>query len=375
MLLLFIVLAACSDLGTWDQLSRIMKTDSWFDPAWPTRTKLTFNNSAQSEDLLDFPVLVVLDPSKIDYADFNSDGSDIRFVDGNDSTVVLPHEIESWISGGTSYIWVGIPRIDGGSASDYVWLYFGNPGAASGENPSAVWNDHYVGVWHLDASYSDSSQYGNHGTGNAVGSIAGPVAGAGSFGGDVSGSYIEIADSSSLDIQNSLTLEAWIRKNVDGDRIIVSKYDKGPLDNARSYDLGFDRAGHNGRSYITISEDGGLHTDGVLELTSGSAINTGEWHHIAGVYDNSNLSDIRLYMFLDGNLDSEKTSDQSSVFPSAETVLIGAMWEDGVQYGFWDGDIDEVRISDTPRSADWLAAQYLAMTDSFITFASAESFE
>ena len=82
-------------------------------------------------------------------------------------------------------------------------------------------------------------------------------------------------------------------------------------------------------------------------------------------------------MFLDGILDSEKTSDQPYIHLSDETVLIGALW-DGVVMNvndFWHGDIDEVRISDTPRSADWLAAQYLAMTDSFITFSSVESYE
>jgi hypothetical protein len=371
------VLASCTDLGAWDQLLEIMKTASWFDVAWNKRIKLTFQNGGQVEDLLDFPVLVVLEPSRINYSDFRSDGSDIRFIDATDSTTPLAYEIESWVSGDSSYIWVRIPKINGGSNSDYIWLYFGNSDAASGENPSAVWDTNYVGIWHINATYTDSSQYSNHGTGNAVGNVADPanpipIAAAGSF--DGISSHIEIADSSSLDISGSLTLEAWIRKNSNGDRIIVSKYDKGMVANARSYDLGFDRAGHFGQSYITVSQDGALYGGGILELTSGSAISNGQWHHIAGVYDNSNPSDAKLYIFLDGVLDNEKTSDQSNIFLSDETVLIGAMWEDGVMYGFWDGDIDEVRISDIPRSADWLAAQYLAMTDSFISYSSVESY-
>ena len=369
-LLLCVVLTTCSALGAWDQLLAIISAESWFDVAWQKRIKLSFNNSDQNEDLIDFPVLVVLNSSKIDYSNFKVDGSDIRFIDAGDATTALPYEIESWISGGTSYIWVRTPRINGASGSDHIWLYFGNPGATSGENPSAVWNDRYVGVWHLNAAYTDSSQYGNHGTtSNGPGNVTGPIADAGSF--DGANSYVEIADSFSLDITGSLTLEAWIKKeNIAGDRIIVSKYNKGF--SARSYDLGFDRGGHFGQSYVTVSSDGVLNNGGILESTS--AIANDEWHHVTGVYDNSNL---KLYMFLDGILDSEKTSNQPSILLSDETVLIGAMW-DGVVMNvndFWHGDIDEVRISDTPRSADWLAAQYLAMTDSFITFSSVDSYE
>jgi len=66
--------------------------------------KLSFVNSGQNEDLLDFPVLVVLNPTKIDYSAFKTDGSDIRFVDAGDGPTMLSHEVEIWISGGTSYI-------------------------------------------------------------------------------------------------------------------------------------------------------------------------------------------------------------------------------------------------------------------------------
>jgi len=35
---------------------------------------------------------------------------------------------------------------------------------------------------------------------------------------------------------------------------------------------------------------------------------------------------------------------------------------------FFDGAIDEVRISDVARSDDWIKAQYLSMTDAFINY-------
>ena len=36
--------------------------------------------------------------------------------------------------------------------------------------------------------------------------------------------------------------------------------------------------------------------------------------------------------------------------------------------GRFSGLIDEVRISDTPRSADWIAAQHASMSDTFVSY-------
>ena len=55
-------------------------------------------------------------------------GADLRFVDADDSTL-LDHEIESWNPGGTSYVWVRVPTIDGSSSSDFIYLYYDKTGA------------------------------------------------------------------------------------------------------------------------------------------------------------------------------------------------------------------------------------------------------
>ena len=50
----------------------------------------------------------------------------------------------------------------------------------------------------------------------------------------------------------------------------------------------------------------------------------------------------------------------------------GTPWRLGDQNQWTDGEtsaaLDEVRLSRTPRSADWIAAQYLSMSDNFITY-------
>ena len=59
---------------------------AWWDTDWNERKKLTFKNADQTENLVDFPVLVVLDSPRIDYAKTLNAGEDIRFIDADGTT-------------------------------------------------------------------------------------------------------------------------------------------------------------------------------------------------------------------------------------------------------------------------------------------------
>ena len=50
---------------------------------WGRRRKITFNNSGQTEDLDNVPVLIRLDSNRIDYGRTQANGWDIRFVDAD----------------------------------------------------------------------------------------------------------------------------------------------------------------------------------------------------------------------------------------------------------------------------------------------------
>jgi hypothetical protein len=72
-------------------------------------------------------------------------------------------------------------------------------------------------------------------------------------------------------------------------------------------------------------------------------------HHLAGVYDGKS---VRLY--IDGTLAAEQSCPGKPQLSGAD-VAVGRLL-DGL--GDFDGEITEVRISDTARSADWLQTQY-----------------
>ena len=142
-------------------------TESWWNASWLNRTQITFDNSARADNLIDFPVLVSLTSSEVDFAKIKAGGADIRFIDRT-TGAELNYQIENWDDGAeTATVWVKIPQIDGSSDTDFIWMYYHNPGA-SDNSGTAVWNAGYEGVWHLneatDATNVDATINTNDGT-------------------------------------------------------------------------------------------------------------------------------------------------------------------------------------------------------------------
>src|SRR3990172_12282946 len=99
---------------------------AWWNNSWGLRRKIAFNNSGQTENLQNFPVLIRLDSSRIESFRTQNAGEDLRFVDADDTTM-LDHEIELWNESGSSYVWVRIPQINGASTTDFIYMYYDNP--------------------------------------------------------------------------------------------------------------------------------------------------------------------------------------------------------------------------------------------------------
>ena len=130
------------------QLKATSTPVAWYNISWGYRRKITFDNSAQAENLTNFPVLVKLDSTKIDYSNTQDSGQDIRFTD-SDGTTLLSYEIEEWNETATSSIWVKVPQIDASSNTDHIYMYYGNTAATDGQGATSVWGQNFKGVWHM----------------------------------------------------------------------------------------------------------------------------------------------------------------------------------------------------------------------------------
>ncbi|MDX1430163.1 MAG: DUF2341 domain-containing protein, partial [Rhodothermales bacterium] len=343
-----------SDLGG----SNNIAADSpagWWDSNWLDRKQIVFDNTNSTEDLDFFPVLVTLTAAEIDYGSTQNAGEDIRFVDSDGTP--LDFEIEKWDESGTSYIWVKVPRIDAGSNTDYIWMYYNNTGASDGQNALGVWSDNYEGVWHLGESGSGAagefvdSSGTNHGTGGGGSAAATPTQDSGGVIGDAQlfdgvDDYIEIPTNYLL---SDVSLEMWFYYDGVGsaDHILAGKSDGGSTESwsihvNNNVDVRIrDDINNAGRNYYD------------------TAVGPIGWHHIVATMDG-----LENRLYLDGALvpgGSGQLSDNDWA-SFVGNFFIGQRGNDSM---FWDNLIDEVRLSSIARSAEWIEAQYLNQEGSF----------
>jgi uncharacterized repeat protein (TIGR01451 family) len=324
---------------------------------WTQRMRLTFTNTTVS-NLIDFPVLVTLDNSRINYGQTQNAGQDIRFVDPDGT--VLAHEIEEWNESGTSYVWVKVPQIDSGSTSDYIWIYYGNAAASDGQDAEKVWDIAYEGVWHLEELVQDEQTSGTHfdsTTNNNDGSqsnnddATGKIATGQGFDGN---DYIQITGL--LGSPTDITLGAWVNYSglIHVDIVSLGDYVAMRLHEPITELQGFF---YNGSSWSITDYS--------------QSFNGSGWHYLVYTIDDSNNSQ---KLYVDGVERSSTNYAASINFTGGlgPDTIIGYHGNGQTTFGFI-GTIDEVRASSMVRSSDWITAQYQSMTDNFIAFDSEDT--
>ncbi|MCH8309921.1 MAG: DUF2341 domain-containing protein [Chloroflexi bacterium] len=321
--------------------------EAWWDTNWQARTKITFDQWAPGENLVDFPVLVSLSSASVDFAKIMSGGADMRFID-DDGVTALPYEIEDWDDvAETANVWVKVPQIDAGSTSDHIWMYYNNASAADNQNSAGVWTNGYSAVWHLDETsgntISDSTSNGNDGTKRSVTEPSpvtnGMIGGAQHFDG-----LDDFVTNNTLVSTQSLTMEAWVSPDAlpGGWNTVIEVGDDQPW------------FGILGSSKIAIYR-------GSAGIESIAKVTLSTFNHIVVTHDGSTVR-----MWINGVEDTPPGSLTNS--NTATGFGVGYNGSDGV----FDGIIDEARISDTVRSDDWVVAQYRSMSLTFNTFGNEE---
>jgi Domain of unknown function (DUF2341) len=125
----FAVLCVGALLSAWPARS----ATGWLNP-WSFRNPVTITNTSGSA-LTNFQVKITLG-SSFDFTKAKSDGSDVRMT-ADDGTTQIPFWIENWNAASqTASIWVQVPSVPTTGAT--IYLYYGNPGAASASNGDAT---------------------------------------------------------------------------------------------------------------------------------------------------------------------------------------------------------------------------------------------
>jgi hypothetical protein len=247
--------------------------------------------------------------------------------------------------------WVKVPSINNGTV---LYLHYSDLGVGNTQNPTGVWDANYKAVWHLKEPTGnpaiDSTSNPNDGTPeNSPTQTAGQIDGSLAYA-NANDSNVRVLDNASLRLVNTMTLSGWAKAGWTGGDInpglIVAKW-KTP---ARAELL----AGKFDAALIVSRERG--------EAVSGpDDIDGGAWHYVVGVADAAGLTGLKLYV--DGALQNTANYTGTSQTGFSNLMIgnspdsLGCPPGPGCEQD-WNGGLDEVRVSDTPRSAGWIATEY-----------------
>lgn len=332
-------------------------TGDWWNDAFSKRVRITFKND-EGEELTEFPVMVKLDATRIDYG-ASPTGTDLRFVDADGQTL-LAHEIDRWSPSGDSFVWVRVPKIDKASGADHMWLYYGNQDATDTQDAATVWAG-FVGVYHLSPNAAaptevvDSTRaYPGGWSGEGGDPIAGVIGDAAGFDGS---QFVNVGniDEFSVDPGEAHTVEVWLNPEALQEQYVLHQEGQ-----CRGWLVGISKDGdYTGH----LSAESDLDICGNYnEYQVTTAASIGAWRYLTLVMDRP-ASVMRL--FVDGVLADSVAIDNTADADGNGSFRIGTDWDNSQPFS---GSIDEVRVSSSARSAGWIAAQHRSMTDGFLSF-------
>jgi biopolymer transport protein ExbB len=313
---------------------------AWWNGDWSYRKEISFDLTPKGADIpgapTDVPVLIRLSLGNFQYFnDAKPDGSDFRFVAADDKTPLKFHIERFDPQTQIALVWVRVPRLTGGAATDKIFLYYGNKNAPSAADPTGTYDASQALVYHFAGSKDspqDSTGYKSEPSAfDAELTPASLIGGGVKFSGTQT---ISIPANGAVHLapNKGFTLSAWVRfAAAQNDADIAQLADSG-----RQLVLGIAGAQafarYNGAGQpVTITPTGEL--------------STGEWHHLA-----VRIGDGRLTLFVDG---SDVGHANTEVQEIGGVLTIGGS---AAQSNYFTGELDELEVATSVRSADWLKA-------------------
>jgi len=360
---------------------------NWWDSDWTNRMLITINHDFIDAELTNFPIKVTFTANETLYDNILANGTDIAFIDYEDNSSELYYELEHfsreiWVTGVVNLTaWVQVPTVEDLSDTK-IWIYWGNSGAAAHADTwdENTWDANYMAVYHMNGSdpyFWDSTNHNLHllkwergtaGAGLNVTGFGSPIfaesawfsAGADS---DSAGFLAGRDNESDFMSYANLTVESW------------SNLTSAQTTKHRAI-AGFEEYGDSGPGWTDWGERIGGDPDPVWTLV----LRTTEMDTSCYLNDTLlNFSVDTVSTSWDFVLSSDVWRYKAWSVGEADGVMgyqdvpfyIGAAQiHSGQPENFYNGWIDEVRISYTNRSAAWITASFHSSNSSvnFLTF-------
>ena len=219
-----------------------------------------------------------------------------------------------------------------------------------------------VAYYPFNGNANDESGNGNNGTNNgAVPTFDRFNTPNSALSFDGNNNFVLVPSSSSLNVQNSITLSAWIK--TDNPHIIQdvnpgSIIAKHETVQTRQYDLFFYSTNYDSLHFDLVDQRDNFSSDEYFFATStpSASYRNNQWHMVVGTYDyNTGFSQI----YLDGVLTSTRYLGQINLMKSNVPLTIGCYSEQNSNFrGFYQGIIDDIRIYDRSLSQQEIMMLY-----------------
>ncbi|MFY3313516.1 DUF2341 domain-containing protein, partial [Achromobacter ruhlandii] len=208
--------------------------NAWWQPDWQYRKQITVDSTPQGAPLGAAagraPLLVRLHTGNFTFDGINEKGADIRFVAGDDQTV-LNHQLEAFDPLlGMALIWVDLPALADGQRQD-IWMYYGNQKAPASANGQLTFDPNYTLVYHFDGAAGapprDTTGNSNNAQTPMAAAVDGVIGRAAQFAG---GAPLMLPASPSLAVPaaGAFTFSTWVRADQPaGEQLVYARRDGG----------------------------------------------------------------------------------------------------------------------------------------------------
>ncbi|MDF0543751.1 DUF2341 domain-containing protein [Sphingobium sp. H39-3-25] len=307
---------------------------AWWEADYSYRTKINLNTQAAgiTSEVARAPVLVRLHSGNFNFKDVKADGSDLRFVAGDDRTPLKFH-VEKWNpQEEQALVWVDVQGLQPGAASA-IYAYYGNEKAAASQDIAGTFGPDYRLVYHFnnEGAPRDATANGANATG-----------GEGRNAGGLIGQSLVLDGTSPITLPASafaagpLSISFWVKPSRDG--------------------TVFSLPG----SVSLAAEGGRLFIDANGKRSNGAALTADSWTNVALVNDGA-----KSVLYINGQPAGEVPG---ALAAATGTAQLGT--------GF-AGEIDELRVAGAalPQSAFQLAAASEGQTSKLVTTDTAQKVE
>jgi hypothetical protein len=340
-----------------------VSAQSWI-PGFNYRKSITLNKAQVSgvASLIDFPVLISLTDPDLKYLTGQCNGNkissasglDISFVAASSPGSLLKFQIDTYdpVTGSLN-CWVNIPILSagGGTApSNVIYLYYGSNMLQDpfGLNAVSTWTS-VPRLWHLNLDATPAASMNAASNMPAQMAKGTGVMNGGNFTSGKIGTALRINGSNESmnavgDTSTIFTISAWIKVNrIDLEQVLISNDSTG----IGGYTI---KINSSGKIALDIRKGTGTL---VVNLIAGTALLANQWYHIAVLRDGRAKS-----IYINGKIASAITRNEG--VGAGGRLSIGRGKQNDRYFG---GMIDELRIFNQVKTADWLKTDYNNQND------------